>query len=86
MSLDTREAKCRYCEKEKNCLMFSTIKGCFGKIMGDKWGRSGFTVNKKNWVHAADIVRTQDGEYRIKISDIMSPPISYCPKCGRKLL
>lgn len=74
--------ECDYCRNEQG---FTTIDSRTCRIMGKYWGKSGWTTNCGRWTHRARIIKTYDGKYRILLYNELTPPINYCPKCGRKL-
>lgn len=78
---------CKHCDKETNKFVCIDGGGSLnqGYILGDPWGRAGFS-RAKSWVHKSVLIQTRyDKKFRIMSGDVISSPIAFCPKCGRKL-
>ena len=67
---------CKHCIKNDFVKTEIRLKGKTFVPIGDGWGFHNLSV----------IVRDErDGVFRIFKDDIVTQPIEYCPKCGRKL-
>ena len=66
---------CKYCIRNDFVQVEKRIRSKIYIPIGDGWG----------FHHLSYIVRDSDGAFRILKDEIVTQPIEYCPKCGRKL-
>lgn len=66
---------CKHCERKDFIKVEIRCKGQTYVPIGDGWG----------FHNHAHIVRDSKGDFRIYKDEVVTQPIEYCPKCGRKL-